>query len=60
MKKFVQPITNRRNWTPEYRNEIRLMVRKLNGVIDSLNAKYWRYKNITFMEKRFEYFNSLK
>jgi len=53
-------IKNRHNWTPEYRNEIRLMVRKLNGVIDSLNYKYRRSKNIAYMEHQFSYLTGLK
>ena len=56
----MEVIKNRRYWTPEYRNEIRLMVRKLNGVIDSLNYKYWRYKNIAYMEHEFFYLAGLK
>ena len=56
----MEVIKNRRYWTPEYRNEIRLMVRKLNGVIDSLNYKYWRYKNIAYMEHEFSYLAGLK
>lgn len=35
-----------RNWTPEDRNEIRLLIRKLNGIIDSLNYKYFQYNSI--------------
>ena len=49
-----------RNWTPEDRNNVRLMVRLLNGVIDSLNYKYWRYKDIAYRERRLTYLTELK
>ena len=49
-----------RNWTAEDRNEIRLLVRKLNGVIDSLNYKYWRFKHIAYMDRRLTYLTDLK
>ena len=49
-----------RNWTPEDRNKVRLMVRQLNGVIDSLNYKYWRYKDIAYRERRLTYLTELK